>query len=213
MGAPFATANDLAALLQLDSVNTASADICLQFASDAVRAEVNQSIDLATTVETLDGPRKKDRYYDSYPINSVVFAHERPVHAVPKIQEYQNSVGALVTLVEYTDYTWDAAGGLYRISGGDDDNMIDWTRRRRGIIVTYTHGWSPDTYQYQLAKVVSTQVAARAYVNPEMVHEDAFGGYATRYKANSEMTMGIFEFTEHEKEMLGELRPNSLGRA
>lgn len=211
MGAPFANSNDLAALLQLDSVNPASAEICLQMAADAVRAEVCQSIDLATTVETLDGPRKQDRWYDQYPINSVVFVHERPVSAVPVIQEYQQSVGSLVTLTEYTDYTWDVSGALYRISGGDDDNMIDWTRRRRGIIVTYTHGWEPDSYQYQIAKVVSTQLAARAYVNPEVLHEDTFGGYQVKYKGNAEMTGGLFELTEHEKQMLNQLRPNSLG--
>lgn len=209
MGAPFATPSDIGALLQIDTVNVASAQLCLALAADAVRAEVDQSIDIGTTVERVDGPRKGDHWYESYPAGSVIHVHERPTLAVPTIQEYKQGTG-LVTLVEYTDYTWDRSGAIYRIEGGDDDNMIDWTRRRQGIIVTYTHGWSQDSYHWNLAKIVSVQLAARVYVNPEGLHQLDFGGYSTRYRANSELTVGLFELTEHEKTMLKALHGTSL---
>lgn len=210
MGAPFAQPSDLAALLQVDSVDPTSAALYLQMAADTVRAEVDQEIDLGTTIETLNGPQGHDKYYMSWPINSVVFLHERPVLAIPTIQEWQASSQSFVTLVEYVDYIWDRGGAVVRITGGNDDNPIDWTRRRRGIKVTYTHGWAQNTYQWNLAKSISTQVAARAFVNPENIHQEDFGGYSVRYRANAELTVGHFELTKHEQQSLSILRGNSL---
>lgn len=205
MTAAWATPTELASLLQRPALDNTTADLLLKAAADEIRAECQQSIDIASTVEVLDGPPNicSNEYG-----NSVIWLTERPVRSVTTVTEIPSAGGSPVTLVAGTDYVLGKGGRLYRMSGSA---YIPWTTRKMGISVTYEHGWDIDSWQYGLAKTVSLQSAGRAYINPEALHQKRVGDFAVRYFGTTTPITGLIQLTEFERTKLDPLRKNLMG--
>jgi len=185
--AAFGTAEDLASFLQVPTVDRYTAELLLDLASDAVRGETGLDIDVATTTEAYDGLDASNLYAGT------VFLRQRPVTAVSGVSD------AGVLLVPVTQYEWSAGGVISRVDG------LPFTDLAGGILVTYTHGWATNTREWRLARMVTLQVAARAYVNPLQVDSVTVGGI-TRTYPRSEPRTGRLELTEFEKRRLDPLR-------
>lgn len=172
----FGTAADLAAMLQHD-IDTSTANLLLDLASTAVRTEVKQTIDIATTTETYDSPNVVSwlpvatsmlavTIAQQVPINGLLFLREIPVTTVTSVAEDGVTLDPSV-------YQWNRFGRIKRITGIWSSLNIN------NIVVTYQHGWDTTTRQWQVARQVCLQAAARMYVNAgqmisqrvDMVHE------------------------------------------
>lgn len=201
----FATASELASILQLPQVDTVTSNLLLGFAADMIREEVGQDIDLLTTAETYDG--LNNRRAPEY--NNLLLLLQRPTISITSVTENQTNVG-VVSLVQGTDYVLGEGGKLYRIQDSDEDNELAWTTKKQGIVVTYTHGWDVNTPQYQTAKAISLQLSGRAYINPQAMYELRVGGYQVSYFSRATPITGLLQLTPIEKKMLDSLRPNTL---
>ena len=82
----FATASDLASILQRDTIDTYTANLLLNGAADAIRNEVGLQIDLLTTTETYDPPPIAN-WWEPPPADSALLLRERQVTAVTSIVE------------------------------------------------------------------------------------------------------------------------------
>ena len=182
--AAFGTAEDLASFLQLPTVDRYTAELLLDLASDAIRDEVHQQIDQATTTEVYDG------LPGDHPWAHVIFLRQVPVTAVSGV------ISDGITL-SATAYEWSAAGTIVR-------NIGVFSTSERGISVTYTHGWTAGTRELATVRGVCLQVAARAYVNPMQVDRITVGGISRDF-ANSPRP-GRLELSEFEKRRLDPLR-------
>jgi len=195
--APFATAADLATFLQRDlsAAETATATLLLNLASDAIRAETNQSIALVPgDVATLFGnwsPR--------------LVLPERPVIAVIAV-----SING-IALVADVDYWWP---GKYRLIRGarpsgssthDIGRGDDWGGPDMAVVVTYSHGFAviPD-----VVRAVCLSAARRSMVNPDGALSLALnmtaGSVATTYGADGGAGATV-ELTPGEKASLAYL--------
>src|SRR6266566_6200877 len=116
----FGTAADLAAMLQRD-IDTSTANLLLDLASTAVREEVRQDIDIATTTETYDSPNVVSwlpvatsmlavTIAQQVPVNGLLFLRELPVISVTSITEDG------VTL-DSASYQWNRFGRVKRLTG------------------------------------------------------------------------------------------------
>ncbi len=172
----FGTAADLAAMLQRD-IDTSTANLLLDLASTAVREEVRQDIDIATTTETYDSPNVVSwlpvatsmlavTIAQQVPVNGLLFLRELPVISVTSITEDG------VTL-DSASYQWNRFGRVKRLTGIWSSLNIN------NVVVVYSHGWATTTRQWQTARQVCLQAASRVYVNSgqlisqrvDMVHE------------------------------------------
>lgn len=218
--AQWATAAELASLVQRAEVDTITSNLLLTAAADVIRNEVVQDIDLLTTLETYDGPKSRHGYNGAHRFDgttfggftqgeSVLFLRQRPCISITLVTENQGT-GGIVDLVQGVDYSMGEGGRLYRFRDSNEDAERAWTTVRQGIAVTYTHGWDVTTPQYQTAKMLSMQLAARAYLNPESLYELRVGGYQeSRYSRATPVT-GMLQLTPVEKIMLDSLRSNWL---
>lgn len=184
--AAFATAEDLASFLQVPTVDRYTAEMLLELASDAVRDEVHQDVDSATTTEAYDGLPADHRY------SGVIFLRQVPVTAVSAV------VSDGVT-VPSTDYEWSAKGWINKVVA------VPFSSAAQGISVTYTHGWAPGSRELATARSVCLQVAARAYVNPGQVDRITVGAVSRDF-ARSDPRPGRLELSEYEKRRLDPLR-------
>jgi hypothetical protein len=184
--AAFATAEDLASFLQVPTVDRYSAELALDLASDAVRAEVNQDIDVATTTEVHDGLPVTHAWADT------VFLRQVPVTAV-------SAVISDGLLVPPSQYEWSAYGVIHRFS-------LPFSNLSSGITVTYTHGWAPTTRQFRLARVITLQVAARCYVNPSQLDVLTVGSISRSWPKENDGRTGRVELTRYEQRRLDPLR-------
>jgi hypothetical protein len=210
MGIQWGTAAELASLVQRPLVDTVTCNLLLSQAADLVRAECNQNIDIVTTTEVLDGPRSAT-YMEPDPADAVVFLNEKPVISVTSVTELQVANG-MTTLVQGTDFILGNGGRIYRIksSSASSYSYYPWTVNKQGITVIYSHGYATTTWQYNTAKQISLQMAGRAYVNPEGLHQMRVGGYAARYFGTTTPITGMLQMTPFEKLMLAPLRANTL---
>jgi len=190
--AAFATPTELAAFLQRD-LNTASAQQAVDLASQAIRQEIAQDVDVATTTETLDGSGGPWLFLEQWPVTAVTSVTEKGVLLV---------VGA--------DYRFTQRGAIGRWGGlgAFDIYRADptgrWPVTHQGIVVVYTHGWLTTTKEYGTCKRITLQVAGRAYINP--------GQHASKEIGQSKETWGVqaspgrYELMETEKRDLDPLR-------
>ena len=183
--AAFATPEDLASYLQVGSVDRYSAELLLDLASGAVRDEVHQQIDQASSVEIYDG------LPGDHPWAHVIFLRQVPVTAVA-------SVVSDGTTVDPGSYEWSSDGAIVHATGV-------WSSALGGIQVTYTHGWSPGDPALATARSVTLQIAARAYTNPGQVDSLTVGGISRTYSRDSPRP-GRVEMSEHERRRLDPLR-------
>lgn len=210
MGIQWATAAELASLVQRPLVDTVTCNLLLSQAADLVRAECNQNIDIVTTTEVLDGPAPAS-YMETGAADAMIFLNEKPVINVTSVTEFQVSNGMTV-LVQGTDYVLGNGGRIYRIksSSASSYSYQPWTTNKQGITVVYSHGYATTAWQYNTAKQISLQMAGRAYVNPEDLHQMRIGGYAARYHGTTTPITGLLQMTPFEKMMLSPLRANTL---
>lgn len=184
--AAFATPEDLASFLQLPSIDRYTGELLIALAGDAIRDEIHQRVDLATTTEVYDGLPADHEWADT------IFLREREVVAVTGI------VDAGVSLAPVVDFTWTAQGAVVR-------NRAAFTALLGGILVTYTHGWASASREWQTCRGVAIQVAARTYVNPGQNERVIIGTVRRDFPRDQPLT-GRLQLTEFEKRRLDFLR-------
>lgn len=194
--AAFATAEELASLLQRD-LDTATAELVLDLASAAIRADVDQQIDqVEDDTVTIDPPAAR-----------ALLLPELPVTAVTAVK-----IGA-VELVADTDYSWTPAGIIRRTGTAVtvNDLTVDgwrWGTAPKSIEVTYSHGYPAGHRHLDTCRSVCLQAAARAYLNPEQVISKSatIGGIVKSRTWGSSSAAGRIELTEFERRQLDRLR-------
>lgn len=182
----FATAEDLASFLQLPTVDRYSAELLLDLASDAVRDEAGQDIAIITSTEVYDGLPWDHLWADT------IFLRQVPVRSVTSV----TSDGVLVPAAEYE---WSAKGAITRLTG-------PFSEAQGGISVVYEHGWADTTRQYKLARSITLQAAARAYVNPYQVDSLQIGSINRSFPKENDGRTGRIELTKYEQRRLDPLR-------
>lgn len=168
-GDPFFTAAELAYRLQMDTgaINTNTATLLAQLASDAVREDLRQQIDLIEDDEiTLWGDN-----------GEILLLPQRPVTAVSSV----TLAGQALVPVQVNSttnllmYDWRPEGTLRRIVYGGSfyagELMFKWPLGV-AVQVTYSHGYS--TVPSGLKKA-ALDLAAGVYSNPEMHDSERVG--------------------------------------
>lgn len=163
-----------------------SAELNLDLASDAIRDEVGQDIDQATTTETYDGIEP------SAPYAHVIFLRQVPVTAVSGV------VNDGVTMAS-GDYEWSPKGWISSLVG-------PFSSAASGITVTYTHGWASGSRELATARGICLQLAARGYVNPGQVGRISVGQVSRDYGGSADSPPGRLQLSEYEKRRLDPLR-------
>lgn len=169
-GTPFFTATDLANRLQIDpdSVNTQTATLLAQLASDAVRQDLQLSVDYVEN-DTIT-------LYGDY--GTMLLLPERPVVAVSSVSIGGQSlapvqVGSMSSATPM--FAWRPDGRLYRVVYGGDvyANQLTWYWPFGvPVTVTYSHGWQTVPAAF---KSVALELAAAVYNNPEMHDSERVG--------------------------------------
>ena len=168
-GDPFFTADELAYRLQIDtgSINTNTANLLAQLASDAVREDIRQQVDfVADETITLWGDN-----------GEILLLPQRPVTAVTAVSlAGQTLVPAQVNSTStMLMYDWRPDGSLRRVVYGGSfyaaELFYKWPLGV-AVTVTYSHGY--ETVPSAL-KRVALDLAAAAYSNPEMHDSERVG--------------------------------------
>jgi hypothetical protein len=178
----FATVAELGSWLQRDLIaDAARAQLLLDSATDAVKAEVDQVLEaIADEVITLDGNGE-----------TILFLPELPVTDVAQIE-----VAGQVLLPD-VGFTWNRLGVVRKLSG-------NWGYKQSSIEVTYDHGQTPVP---PIAKVVVLEAAARAFVNPTgAAREDIGEGYTVSHAQVAFNQGAQIHLTDVERRMLDPLR-------
>lgn len=192
----FATPSDLQLLLRLSSIDTDAATLLLELASNAVRADVGQTIDAAADeTVTVDGTPGRALLLDELPVTGV--------SAV--------SING-VALVEKVDFDWHRSGILHRCGTAitTPDYTVaawSWGGRPRSVEVTYSHGWETTSRQWQAARGVALQVAARCWTNPQQLGSETIGDWARSWNSGGTASASGLELSLEEKRQLDALRP------
>lgn len=206
--AAFATPTELASLVQRD-VDTSTATLLLDLASTAIRNELHTDVDAGTTTETLDGTGMPWVFLSQYPVTALSSCTEDGT-----------------ALVEDQQFIWRKSGAVGRLGGVSGPWIFNmppfwiapadwppgltpgmWTSRPRSIVISYSHGWATSSRQWQTARLVCLQAAARAYVNPEQVIRSDVGMVKTFHDIK---IAGRLELSEYEQHQLDPLRAGDL---
>jgi hypothetical protein len=156
--AAFATAAELASHLQVPSVDTSSANLALEDASQQIRDEVGWSIsEEAGVVANLDGP--------GVPI---IWLPTQRLTAVASVVEDG------VTLTVLTNFDWTFSGQLIRVGP-------NWSCKPRSITVTYTHGWPAGSEKLRTARAACLIRAGRTYANPTSVRQQSIDDFSETF--------------------------------
>jgi hypothetical protein len=148
---PFATILEVAAYLG-EEVNDAQAQLAVDLVSDLVRDYCGWRVDRAVDTFTVSGTWGRALLLPTLHLNDVT------------------TVTVAGVEVDEADYSWDAAGVLYRAEG--------WASTVRGITVTADHGYTPVP---GAVRVVTLQAAARALTNPAGMRSLAANGIVEAY--------------------------------
>lgn len=187
-GAPFFTAQNLADRLQLDigSINTGTATLFAQLASDAVRDDLRLSVDPITNDSiTLYGDN-----------GEILLLPERPVTAVSSVTLAGQSLVPVVVNATSTMlmYDWRPDGRLYRVVYGGSfyagELMFKWPFGV-AVQITYNHGWATPP---SALKLVAIELAAAAYSNPEL-HDSERVGWVEWSSKHPDMTLSADQRT------------------
>lgn len=191
----FASPEELASFLQRD-LDTATAELLLDMASDAIREDVGQHVELVEDdIVTLDPPAGRS-----------LLLPELPVVDVTSLK-----ISGLA-LVADSDYRWTPAGIIRRYGtaltiGDITINGWTWGDLAGSIEVTYSHGYPANSRQLKTCRTVCIQAAARAYVNPGQVASAEIGGTSKTFFAGT--ASGRLELTDYERHLLDPLRPDA----
>lgn len=193
----YATPDDLAAFLQMPSVNAASATLILQLVSDEIDAYVGQSLVVETVAGLLlDGPASG---------SAQLVLPGFPVAAVSSI-EVQEPDSTWTLLTEDTDYHWSTSGVVNRVFSSFDPNdpvQPAWPTWAQSVRVSYTRG---DSAVLGAVKGVCLSAAARMFINPAGIQSEQIGGMSLRYGAKS----GGVELSPIEERVLDRLTDHVL---
>jgi hypothetical protein len=187
----YATPADLASFMQVPSVDTASANLFLQGATDAIEAEIGQSLGQQDVVDLLlDGPSG----------SAVLILPGFPVTAVTSIAVLLRD-GTWQTLTEGADYTWSTDGIVTRVFATTDPQgpiAPAWPSRPQSIRTSYSRG---EGAVPSAGKTVCLMVAARMMANPTGIQAERIGNMDLRFGAKG----GTLELSPAELRMLGRL--------
>lgn len=191
--AAFFTAAELATQLQLDSVDTATADQLAVQASDTIRSYLGQSID-----------RKRGDIYQAYGDGSELFLlPELPVTAVSGV-----SVGGIA--LDATEYAWMPRGQVYRVVVAGLDVLAWMGLWPVGTLirVSYDHGYTtvPATI-----KQVAMEIAGNLYSNPAGgITGESVASYSVTYSVSTALASGRMMLNPDQKERLRPYRAVNL---
>lgn len=196
----FATLDDLAAVLGQteEQVWESGADVVLDLATDLIRAEAKQHIDLVTN----DQVELRGTW------SHILRLPERPVVDVTAVRIRNGSVFASeFPLQANVDYRWDRMGLLRRVSyiTGRLLSPVSgyWGGDMAVVDVTYSHGYAvvPDRI-----RALCVGVAARVVTNPKGVvrQTDARGPFSTTVQFDK--LIPHFALTDHEKKVAQQFR-------
>lgn len=167
-GNPFFTPADLGARIQVSIADDDPTAILLsQLASDAVRDDLRLSVDLIVDDEiTLYGDNGEIMLLPERPVTKVSSVILDNIALVPVMQD------ATSTLLMYD---WRPDGRLYRIVYGGSfyagELNFKWPTGVP-VKITYSHGYQTVPSAF---KSVALELAAAAYVNPEMHDQERVG--------------------------------------
>jgi len=183
--APFASIDMLRTWLGEPELPELEAKILLEMGSDAVRAEVGQTINFVNNDNvSLDG-------------------RNSPLVQLPEIEVTEVTEVTLndKPLAFVRDYLWDSAGNLWRTYRSASLYSV-WPKLPRCINVTYSHGWLEGSPQWLMAQRVTLEVISRMRRNPEMLQSERIGDWSRAFVP----TAGRSELTPTEKRALDRLR-------
>lgn len=150
--ASFATPSDLASWLQQD-VDTATATLLLASSSAAIRSFCGWSITEETvTGAVIDGSGGPDLWLPTKNLTAVASVTDDGV-----------------AQTNGTTFEWFRTGRLTKVAGR-------WTRKAKGVLATYTHGYPTGDPHLDLAKAVCLTAAARQMTNPAGLQSETVGG-------------------------------------
>jgi len=185
--APFVTADELRMAAQEPSLSDDEALWLCRWASDSVRAELNQMVNVVEDdTVTLNGTGGQ-------------------IVLLPEIEVRDVSAVVLGNdwLEPEVDYLWDSAGCLYRLHPSPSSAWQRfWPRRPRALVVTYDHGWAVGSVAWRAAASVALSIALRSRRNPEMLQSERIGDYSKAWIP----TASRAELSEAERRMLDPLR-------
>jgi hypothetical protein len=171
----FATVEDLQLLLRDEAVDEAQAQLLLDLATVRILAEIEQVLIAGEEAEIIEvvGVGSNVILLPQIPVTDVV------------------EVTVAGTVLDADAYTFDAAGVLRRVDGGN------WASGS-SIAIEYAHGYEnvPD-----IARLVCLQAAARAWMVGGPMTRETIGNYTAEYDA-SDSSGGMVELTKDEKNML-----------
>jgi len=188
----YATPADLASFMQVPSVDTASANLFLQGATDAIEGEIGQSLGQQDVVDLLlDGPVMG---------SAQLILPGFPVTAVASIEVLQRD-GTWRLLADGADYTWSADGIVTRVWSTADPQgptAPAWPTRPQSIRTSYSRG---EGQLPSAAKTACLMIASRMMVNPSGLQAERIGNMDLRYGAKG----GTLELSPAELRMIGRL--------
>lgn len=184
----FASVPELRAFLRRspEDLDAELAQLFLDLASQAVRDETGQLIELVEDDFHTFGPGPDGREYLTLP--------QVPVKVVSAVVER----GQL--LEPGVQYTWSLSGLLERHHGA-------WPAEAGAVVVTYTHGLTPEEVKRSPAWSVTLQAAARCALNPEQVTQLALGDYSRSWSPAADGRTGRIELSAFERGQLARLKP------
>jgi hypothetical protein len=167
-GPPFFTPYDLAARLQIDpdTINTDTATLFAQLASDTVRDDLRLQVDhIADETITIWGDGGESLVLPQRPVTAVSSV---TLAGTPMVPVQPNTTGSPM-------FDWRPAGTLLRVVyGGSPNTRAVYCPWPQGVpvTITYSHGWQtiPSVFQS-----VALELAAAAYSNPEMYDSGRIG--------------------------------------
>ena len=194
MSIQWATSDELSAMIQRSPINTTSADLYLTQAAQAIRGWCQQTIDITQTDDMFDGPQQTSVWNTTTDL-SKLFLPEKRLISVDSVTEDD------IPLIDGYDFTWaPGSTSVRRIVNGGQTTFQPWTSNRQAIEVVYTHGWDTDSYNFAIAKMISLQIAGRAYVNPEAKYQEGYGAsYSVAYMGRNTPITGSLSLTDYEK--------------
>lgn len=169
--ANFFSREELAAQLQVDTIDNATADQYAAFASDALRAYLHQQVDRV----------RGDKAVLEATGSTMLVLPELPVTAVSGVK------AGGVSLVT-TDYEWWAGGQLYRLvyaGTADTPRIVGYWPYGTVVEVTYDHGY---TTVPGAIKEVALELAANLYSNPGGVAQESVASYSVMWATRSSDT-------------------------
>lgn len=157
----FATAADLASYLQAAQVDTYTAELVLDMASDAIKTTTRQTVERVTD----------DTVLLPAPAGDALVLPDIPADAPSAVL-----VGGTAVTDYYVDTDRYGRTTLVRPAGWQAWDATTGTLRR--VSVTYSHGYDPVPGEI---KRVCLQAAARAYRNPEGLRSETTGSESYTY--------------------------------